>query len=413
MGQFSNVFFGVIRKVREAIALKRIAIFALISIAITLLMTPPVLGECPYYLLGDVNDDSLVGVADVTYFVGYFKGLNPLPPFYCDCDAGTPAADVNGSCTINAADVTRLITYFKGFSLLTYCPGCEPIMPAYENPDRPIIAADPGSPDSIKIGNLSGSFIFAQPGETIFIPVWAKNDEPVGALNISMATDNIYISQRDAGNVYGTLTSWDDNTFLTPENDQPLPGFTTQALLCFSDVSGGSNPPLNTAGSYELIADFGITISSDPANIGDTTEIILGFQPRLGGVSMCDEEGDAEWIPVFQIIPIIIGDLSGACTVTPGDANGSGELNGLDIQYSVNYLKTVGAPPPPDTCNCGSWGLLMAAADANGSCLFNGLDIQYTVNYLKTYELAPLVCPDCPGAIGINHSFPWRVRADK
>ncbi len=56
----------------------------------------------------------------------------------------------------------------------------------------------------------------------------------------------------------------------------------------------------------------------------------------------------------------------------PGDANASGDVNGLDVIYLVNYLK--GGPPPPDP---------FLRGDANGSCTVNGLDVTYLVSYLK------------------------------
>jgi hypothetical protein len=56
----------------------------------------------------------------------------------------------------------------------------------------------------------------------------------------------------------------------------------------------------------------------------------------------------------------------------PGDANGSGEVNGLDVVYLVNYLKGMGPAPDP-----------LLSGDTNGDCATNGLDVVYLVNYLK------------------------------
>jgi subtilisin family serine protease len=57
----------------------------------------------------------------------------------------------------------------------------------------------------------------------------------------------------------------------------------------------------------------------------------------------------------------------------PGDVNGSGDVNGLDVVYLVNYLKGIG-PIPPDP---------ILRADANGSCAVNGIDVSYLVIFLK------------------------------
>jgi len=83
------------------------------------------------------------------------------------------------------------------------------------------------------------------------------------------------------------------------------------------------------------------------------------------------------------------------CIYIPGDANGNGEFNGIDVSFSVNYLKG-GGLPPPDTCDCLDHGVIYSAADANGNCLFNGVDVTYSVNYLKGVGASPQGCPDCP-----------------
>ncbi len=83
------------------------------------------------------------------------------------------------------------------------------------------------------------------------------------------------------------------------------------------------------------------------------------------------------------------------CNITPGDANGSRQYNGVDIVFGVNYLKGIGEIPP-DSCDCGTRGWVRAAADANGDCVFNGLDITYGVIFFKGFGSPPQVCPDCP-----------------
>jgi len=75
------------------------------------------------YLPGDAN--MYVGMwppavtsADVTYLVGYFRGLN----YPCLLDTFFCTADINGDCHVNGADVTRLVRYFKGLNGITPCP---------------------------------------------------------------------------------------------------------------------------------------------------------------------------------------------------------------------------------------------------------------------------------------------------
>lgn len=82
-----------------------------------------------------------------------------------------------------------------------------------------------------------------------------------------------------------------------------------------------------------------------------------------------------------------------SCVYTTGDANNSGEFNGLDVVFGVAYFK--GGPPPPYECECTPGNIWYVGGDVNGNCSYNGLDITYAVGYLKGGpDLVP--CPDCP-----------------
>jgi len=58
--------------------------------------------------------------------------------------------------------------------------------------------------------------------------------------------------------------------------------------------------------------------------------------------------------------------------LAPGDANGSGSVNGIDVVFMVAYLKGIGDPPEP-----------LLAGDVNGDCAANGIDVVYLVTYFK------------------------------
>ena len=83
------------------------------------------------------------------------------------------------------------------------------------------------------------------------------------------------------------------------------------------------------------------------------------------------------------------------CLFTPGDANGNGSFNGLDVNYLVQYLKGWYVAPFI-TCNCPPVGEVKVGADANGDCSTNGLDISYMVNALKQIGPWPVGCQLCP-----------------
>ena len=89
--------------------------------------------------------------------------------------------------------------------------------------------------------------------------------------------------------------------------------------------------------------------------------------------------------------------LAGGASYIPGDVNGNGIANGLDIIYLVNYFKGTG-DSPPYIADCGPYGAFYAACDVNGNCAVNGVDIIYFVLFLKGGS--PLLfCPDCPPTI--------------
>jgi hypothetical protein len=69
------------------------------------------------------------------------------------------------------------------------------------------------------------------------------------------------------------------------------------------------------------------------------------------------------------------------CDYIPGDVNGNGRTNGIDVTYFVAYLKGIGNPPP-DSCDIGQ-GPFYVAADANGDCSVNGIDVLYMVTFFK------------------------------
>jgi hypothetical protein len=92
------------------------------------------------------------------------------------------------------------------------------------------------------------------------------------------------------------------------------------------------------------------------------------------------------------------------CSYIPGDINGNGAANGIDVTYGVSYLK--GGNAPPDSCNCPPQAFpFYATGDANGNCAFNGIDITYFVAYLKG-GAALRNCPDCPPATLMNPPVP-------
>jgi hypothetical protein len=104
---------------------------------LNLAMTPA--AEIYYYLPGDANmgvgqwPPQVIG-GDVTYMIGYFRGINPpclLGGFYC-------AADANGDCMLIGSDVTKMVNYFRALTQLSYCQDFPPAwLSPGDCPDEP------------------------------------------------------------------------------------------------------------------------------------------------------------------------------------------------------------------------------------------------------------------------------------
>jgi hypothetical protein len=87
----------------------------------------------------------------------------------------------------------------------------------------------------------------------------------------------------------------------------------------------------------------------------------------------------------------------GGCNYVPGDINGNGSANGIDVTFGVAFFK--GGSVPPVDCNPPCTGVgdpFYAAGDVNGNCAFNGIDITFYVAYLKGLQPALRNCETCP-----------------
>ncbi len=67
---------------------------------------------------GDANTDGMLIGGDVTYLVGYFRGLNPAPDPLL-------AGDASGDCQLLGGDVSFLVNYFRGLNPRPVRGDCE------------------------------------------------------------------------------------------------------------------------------------------------------------------------------------------------------------------------------------------------------------------------------------------------
>jgi hypothetical protein len=119
--------------------------------------------------------------------------------------------------------------------------------------------------------------------------------------------------------------------------------------------------------AVEALSDTSLTLATD--SLMQTGQDLYWRILAIDDDSLSRIGGIPEEVRYLRILPA-------------GDANSSGQTNGLDVVYLVAYFK--GEVPAPDP---------LLAGDANGSCSTNGLDVTYLVNYFKG-GLAP-IRPDC------------------
>ena len=109
--------------------------------------------------------------------------------------------------------------------------------------------------------------------------------------------------------------------------------------------------------------------------------------------------GIQSWGADYDVSFCITGEVVSGCQYVPGDINGNGTANGIDVVFGVNYLKGTARPPVDCGGICPESSPFYAAGDVNGNCAFNGIDITFFVRYLKGQVPSLLYCPDCPPAM--------------
>jgi hypothetical protein len=93
---------------------------------------------------------------------------------------------------------------------------------------------------------------------------------------------------------------------------------------------------------------------------------------------------------------VVLVTMFGGCHYIPGDINGNGSANGIDVTFGVTYFK--GGPSPANACDCRPDVPLYpfyASGDVNGNCAFNGIDVTFYVAYLKGLQPELGWCQDC------------------
>jgi len=252
-------------------------------------------------------------------------------------------------------------------------------------------------------GNRDGSPIPVRLGQRIEIPLWGATPpeatDSIIFMHNPLSTDDAVIFSRLGGFFQDTLVGlWEDVSFHSPTPDT-IPGRTNQSMIGFAYVLEPPDPHefFYTTGDTVLICTFSLRISMDTTLLGDTLYPFgSGYDWVSGGGNWVNQNMLQYIVPSVSFSPIVISGTS--CNYIPGDTNGDGVANGIDVVFGVNYFK--GWPPPPRTCPmCPQRHPFYAAGDVNGNCSYNGIDITFFVNFLKSSVMPYLLfCPACPPA---------------
>jgi hypothetical protein len=127
--------------------------------------------------------------------------------------------------------------------------------------------------------------------------------------------------------------------------------------------------PIDTEGKWNLATSLPVPDIPIPSQAGQRDTAVVHGLSYGGGYYFCIKAFDAanNYSQLSNSPLLVAGDT----TFIPGDVNGSGQVNGLDVIYLVNYFRGGADIPAP-----------ALRADANGNCIVNGMDVLYLQSYL-------------------------------
>jgi len=223
-----------------------------------------------------------------------------------------------------------------------------------------------------------------------FYPVSLLDSLPEG----QFATQVFKIYNRGTANLRVNLAAIEFN--LSADENGP-------AKIQFPN-NGNSDTPQDIQNTW-----FFISPAADTIPPGDSTMAAVTFDARfvgsgtyLGEIRLTSNDPDSPNRTAQATL--VVFSTGPNCDYVPGDINGNGSANGIDVTYGVTYLK--GGASPPYACDCGTYGIFFVSGDVNGNCAFNGIDITFFVAYLKGLQPSINYCAACPPSRQIFLSNP-------
>jgi hypothetical protein len=197
-------------------------------------------------------------------------------------------------------------------------------------------------------------------------------------------------AKRSLSSMVYTMSQFD---IIAPANQDTI-GNTNPRFVWTSSADPDSSFPIGYRVHVSRSPGFTNSIISNP--LTDTTWDCTVALPQdtLMYWKVVAENGHAPLRMSDHIYTLFVHQSAG-CAYLPGDLNGSGNSNGVDVTFAVSYFK--GGMAPPDTCDCRPDVPIYpfyGAGDINGNCLFNGVDISFYIGYLLGGP-GFIACPSC------------------
>ncbi len=220
---------------------------------------------------------------------------------------------------------------------------------------------DTGVCDTVRIG-CPFSIPTIVPGDSIMVPIYVWNDEELGGFSLGFTYDSteLEVVAKKTYDTTGSAIPVDSRSYIK-ENIFTVGRY----LIGWADLDGGNPIPVNTTDNARLLITINFKVKSTA-----TRKIIVldsSFVPPTGPFLLSTNLGISVR-PQFAHCPngdIILGD-------TPcGDADGSRDINIVDVVYMVNYIFRDGAPPQD-----------IREGDVDCDLRFTIADVVYLINYI-------------------------------
>jgi len=224
-------------------------------------------------------------------------------------------------------------------------------------------------------GDHDGSTVDVYLDDLIELRAWAATpsffdlngdsiQDTIGFVYIPSGTNDSVIVSREGGIAYHPFNNW-DYEFTDPDTHCQN-GYMNQSFFAGPPSHGWWSPLITYEDTINVLS-FYMRTSADSSLIGNTVcPIIAGCEPANGEVIWGIQDG------ITYIIPSQTFSCLYFVEYLAGDANGSGNVDGNDVTFLVNYCKGFGPPPDP-----------FLGGDANGNCIVNGMDVVYLVAHFK------------------------------